>query len=75
MISGIVREYYCGIFGYRSKHYIFKEYYLRVSYPFNLGFTTNGNEPPIRRLQYQYGLVNVSLNFRLFPLLRQIYIA
>ena len=35
MISGIFRYYYCGIFGYCSKHYIFKKYFLRVDCLFN----------------------------------------
>jgi len=35
MISGIFRDYYCGIFGYCSKHYILKKI-LRVDCPFNL---------------------------------------
>jgi len=34
MISGIFRDYYCGIFGYCSKHYIFKKYFLRVDCSF-----------------------------------------
>jgi len=35
MISGIFRHYYYGIFGYCSKHYIFKKYFLRVNCLFN----------------------------------------
>ena len=35
MISGIFRNYYCRIFCYCSKHYIFKKYVLRVDCPFN----------------------------------------
>ena len=27
-------DYYCGIFGYCSKHHIFKKYFLRVDCPF-----------------------------------------
>jgi len=27
MISAIVRDYYCRIFGYCSKHYIFKKFF------------------------------------------------
>ena len=34
MISGIFRDYYCGIFGYCFKHYIFKTYFLRMQCPF-----------------------------------------
>ena len=33
MISGIFCDYYCGIFGYCSKHYIFKKYFLMVDCP------------------------------------------
>jgi len=36
MISGIFRDYYCGIFGYYSKHYIFKNYFLRANCPFKM---------------------------------------
>jgi len=32
MISDIFRDYYCGIFGYCSKHNIFKKYYQRVNF-------------------------------------------
>ena len=35
MISGLFRDYYCGLFGYCSKHYIFKTYFLRVDGSFN----------------------------------------
>jgi len=34
MISGIFRDYYCGIFGHCSKHYIFKKYFRRVDIVF-----------------------------------------
>jgi len=34
MISNIFRDYYCGIIGNCSKHYIFKKYFLRVNCPF-----------------------------------------
>ena len=33
MISGIFHDYYCGIFGYCSKHYLFFKYLLRVDCP------------------------------------------
>ena len=39
MISGTFHDYYCGIFGYCSKHYIFKQYFLRVDCPFNFLFS------------------------------------
>jgi len=39
MISGIFRDYYCGIFGYCSKHYIFLKYFLTVDYPFKSVFS------------------------------------
>jgi len=34
VISGTFHDYYCGIIGYCSKHYIFKQYFLRVDCPF-----------------------------------------
>jgi len=33
MIPCIFCDYYCGILGYYSKHYLFKKYFLRVDSP------------------------------------------
>ena len=64
MISGIFRDYYCGIFGYCSKHYIFKKYFLRVDCPFKCD--------EIKALNFRYSKNETGFSFSAQHLLSKI---